>query len=1583
MAEIDSLEIKIESSAKSASATLDKLVSKLDVLATSLNKINVSRISSEFEKLSRSMSGINGNIFKNFSESAKAAENSMKSVAKEASKGIKAKATFDISDYEKVSDELGKKFADAGKNIQFSGNLLQLEKQYESLSKAFDKLSEKEQKIISVGTTSPESAAFKGLQYDISTTLNKMETLSDKIKQLKSLKSEINIAGMESINQTLKEFEEELKHFNDVINSGGQEDESGTFFPISGIEMSLEQLRNLYPEATNLISAFESAAERARELSTHANQDFGNIDLSAFDKAGEKVKDFGQKTEEVKRKIQEVDSASKKTEGIDKLSSSFSKASNSGKKLSKTLSKMQNNFKNLLRSVLPFIGTMQAINFTKSSISNAMDYIETLNYFDAAFGQVAQNADLSAFKQLGYDSADAYYNSFAERAEQLTAKMSGFTIDEKGMLQSTGTVSLGLDPAQLMNYQAMFGQMASSMGVSSEIALKLSQTFTELGADLASVKNLDFEDVWNDMASGLAGMSRTLDKYGVNIRNVNLQQKLNELGIEANISALNQNDKALLRAIILLDSTRYAWADLADTINQPANQLRMIQANFQNLSRTIGSLFMPLVQKILPYVNALVIAVQRLFSWLGNLMGIDLSNVSTVVGGADLGNILDQTEDLGGGLGDAKKAADKLNKSLQKFDELNVITTKQDDGGTGIGRGIGGGLLDEAFGKAFDEYQKKWDEAFVNLENRAQEIADSIEKAFEPIKKIIQDFAVGDFFQAGKDVSALVVSITDFFTKAIKKVDWYKIGQNIGKFFAGIDWVKILKSVGKLIWTALKSALKFWKGAFDAAPIETGIITAIGLLKFTKLGSVLKSALLPQINKGLDKIVKGLNLKKVGIGIAGVFGEITLVSDAFEGLTRKSQGVGSALGEIVTGAGLAVGALKLIGLSNPWTAVITGAGLAAGAIIGVKQAQKEALEELDRTQELEVFGDSVENLTQKWDANAEAIRNRIAAANEYIESQGVAEAEIARNLADRYFELSEKENLTNEEKEEMVRLAERLVELTPQLEEHYNTETGLIDATKESVKQLIDARLKEVQLKAVEDELTQAYKDRMTAMADLEEQSKDLYSAQEEFQRLDEAYKAQENILNMLKEYNGMQEKIVGSLKDSQEQYAYMNGSTAGLSEETQKLIDRQQELRDILSGEGIDVYSSKAFGEITKQMQSIRTEMDLLEEDNIEIMVKFANSENAFREVEDHISRLNSMWTESAISEAGTEGYTQKVMTYISGASEIVKNEGYGTGYSYIKEIDTGMDKAMEDVNVSEKTKKFAEDATDGYESEFEDTRPLEDAVGEYINAGLDTVPETQKSNSPSKITMEYGKDFVDGYNKGIEDNKETTINTVNVYVNSILGKLSEMTSLLREAGSNAMMGLLDGLSSMEDDIYSKAGEIADNVAKTVKNALEIHSPSKVMYKLGDFTMQGFQEGLENLYKPISESINGFSANLQVRPVLDVGNYEIALPPSFDSMYYNYRRTAEQYMPMSASYGTYGGIDEETAYRIAYNAVSSAIANSKLLGDQKDMVEGILKKPSVGIGELGAELARDSWIHGGNTNTSGIRLAVASEIHG
>lgn len=1014
------------------------------------------------------------------------------------------------------------------------------------------------------------------------------------------------------------------------------------------------------------------------------------------------------------------------------------------------------------------------------SIESSFDYLEVLNYFDAAFGQVADNADYSKFGDLGEEAgrvaAQAYHDSFAARAEELTAKMSGFTVGKGGLLESTGTVSLGLDPSQLMNYQAMFGQMSSSMGVSSETSLKLSQALTEIGADLASVKNMEFEDVWRDMAAALAGMSRTVDKYGVNIRNVNLQQKLNELGIKENIQSLNQNDKALLRAIILLENTKYAWGDLADTINQPANQLRLIQANFENLGRTIGNLFLPIVKTVLPYVNALVIAVQRLFAWLGNLIGLDISGISDAVGGADMGDILDQTDDLASGLGDAKKQADKLNKSLRQFDELKVINTKQDDGGAGTGAGIQGGLLDAAFEDAFTKYQQEWDKAFGKLKNKAQEIADKIEKAFEPLKKIIQDFAIGDFFQAGKDTSALVAGIFNFFANAIDRVDWNGIGEKIGDFFAGLDWPAIFKAAGNLIWQGLKAAFELYVGAFSTAPLETAVIS---LVKFPKLLRAIASSSLISKVKKLGKAAKVLadsfsllkmgiadkqawtgfksaienirenmsGIQKFSIGAVGVLGEFALVKGGFEDLTQGSENLVISLGKIAGGVGLAVGALKLIGLSNPFTAVIVGATALVAAISGATEANERLKKELKESREIELFGETLEKAGERINDVIQNSKNWREESQKYIQGAGVAETRFLEDLSKKYFDLYEKQNKTNEETEEMQRLAGLLIENAPELKTYYDKQTGLINASRDAIENLIKARIEEIKLNAIGDKLGESYE-------------KLVYLELE--------------MANATEKHNKAQEEL--------SKYVDRRNELIALKEQSEKA----RELAEAFGDGKVSVDElTKAYDELGKAYDKA----GILDEKDLDEAIR--NNEKSMKEF----------------------------------GATIIKT-------------------AVAERNAIEEE----------YQSAIEYNEKLMDA---YTRKNLDFLSETES-------TMENGTNAFLGALK----NRKTEAEKIIVGItDEIQSSLSGLPSDMKMAGINAMEGFIEGINAVASKVSETARNIADAVSNTVKNALKIHSPSRVMFDIGDYTMQGFQKGMENLYQPILASVKDFSYNVSTAP--------------------------------------------------------------------------------------------------------------------
>lgn len=787
---------------------------------------------------------------------------------------------YDADSMEKAKEkieEIRKRFEKAGSDFKFTGNFEQLNIEIEKVYSKLNELKQKEQEIISSGKI--DVSGFEQLQESIARVGNKfgiMQDLRDRTDEfnqsLQRLKvPEIRETNLKKLQNSLRKTEEQTEKLKTRLANGIN---MGRIIPNiddSGFRKLTEQ-----------IALSEKQAEALREKIKEVGGDTG---------------ESGSKFEKLKSALLNVSNQSVRTssstnileKNIKKLSSAMS---GFGASAGKAMAGMKSFARQALSAMGIYLGVYGAVRGLKKSIESSMDYIEVLNYFNAAFGQVAEKADLSAFSELGYKSADEYYNSFSERAKQLTEKMSGFTINKSGMLESGGMKSLGIDPAQLMNYQAMFGQMASSMGTTSENALKLSTVLTEIGADLASVKNMNFDKVWTDMASGLAGMSRTLDKYGANIRNVNLQQKLNELGISANISALNQNDKALLRTIILLDSTRYAWGDLATTIDQPANQLRLLKANFSNLGRAIGNIFLPIVAKVLPYINMLVQALSRLAEWLVKLLGFEGfdwgggggSSVPDV-----MGDIYDNADNASGALDKVSESAKKAKAGIRAFDELKTINMPDSgtDDGNGGDSGTGGiesGLLQGALDSILDEYQAAWDKAFSEMEDRANTFADNVAKAFKE----------GGLYGVGEYIGSEL-------TKAMKSIPWdsiYEGARNFGiglaSFLNGLISPELFSALGKTIAGALNTALHFLDSFADP---ENGF-------DFANFGKSLAAGLVASL-KGIDwkTALSAAKNWAVGIGTAlnnfitpETFGEVgTAIGNALNVAVQFALNLGRTL----------------------------------------------------------------------------------------------------------------------------------------------------------------------------------------------------------------------------------------------------------------------------------------------------------------------------------------------------------------------------------------------------------------------------------------------------------------------------------------------------------------------------------------------------------------------------------------------------------------------------------------------------------------------------------------------------------------
>lgn len=504
-----------------------------------------------------------------------------------------------------------------------------------------------------------------------------------------------------------------------------------------------------------------------------------------------------------------------------------------------------------------------------SSISSTADYFESFNYFNVAFEKVSSEWNQD-YEKYGYENAETYANSFTERMNETFSKLSGVQINTETMtLEETGLKNLGFNIQQITQFASQLASVTNSVGMTGEASLATADSFTKLAGDMSSLFNTDYETAMTNLQSGLIGQSRALYKYGIDITNATLQTKAYELGLTKAVSEMTQGEKMQLRLLSILEQSKVAWGDQANTINTTSNMIRQLKNNLSEAGMVLGQLFLPILQKVLPVLNGITIAIKRLLGDIASLFGIKFEEDAFSTGYNETEETLDGISDS---LDDVTESAKKAKAGLRGFDELQTISMP--DTSTSTSSGVSTIDLTDEILKATEKYSEVWQEAYDKMENRAEKFADRVEKALAPVKKLFKDLSIGDYFAVGEDVSNIVSGINNFFTKAIEKTDWSKIGRNIGEFLAGIDWAKVISSGIKLRVSIWKLIADTWIGTLSAAPLETSIITAIGLLKFTKLGSKLKKIVTPIVNDSLSKIKPKIKPWAISIAVASVAIEV-------------------------------------------------------------------------------------------------------------------------------------------------------------------------------------------------------------------------------------------------------------------------------------------------------------------------------------------------------------------------------------------------------------------------------------------------------------------------------------------------------------------------------------------------------------------------------------------------------------------------------------------------------------------------------------------------------------------------------------
>lgn len=741
-----------------------------------------------------------------------------------------------------------------------------------------------------------DNVEIQGLEFQIvNDSTQAVAGLQNLINTLNRLKTATNggATGLSKTAQGIRELSNSLKG----LNSG---DASQKITRLTNALTALSQVGNVKISSSiaNQLTAINTALAGLKwtdgdKLTSLAN---GLRPLSELGKAN--MTTFINQLSKLPKVIEDLEAAD-----IDKFTQQMTALAAAMKPFADEMQKVSNGFSAFPSKIQKLITSTEKYN------ASARKATSTTGQFTSGLKALNVAAVAITFRKIGQFIAQAVTesNKYQEDLNLFTVALGQYAAEAQNYAEKVSDV-MGIDPAQWLRNQGVFNTLLTGFGDTAERAQLMSQNLTQLGYDLSSFFNISIEDAMQKLQSGISGELEPLRRLGYDLSQARLKQTALNLGIKESVANMTQAEKAELRYYAIMTQVTTAQGDMARTLEAPANQLRILQAQLTQAARAIGNIFIPALNAILPYAIAVVQVIREIANALANLAGfklteVDYSGVNSAAVGA--GSLADNLDDAAG-------AAKKLKQYTAGFDELNVFAPNT---GSGSGAGAGGA-------GGFDFDLPTYDFLGDAVQTRIGEIKKMIEDTLAEITTIVSGFMLA--------VGAILV------------VTGVNIPLGVGLMAAGA--VGLAATVG-LNWTAmsseLASTLALITGVVGGFLLALGAIMAfsganlpLGIALMALGGASLVSAAVINWHNSDRHLTDALTT------LTGVLAGASLAVGAMLAFTGVATGLGIAL--------MAVGAVTLVSaaalnwnsipdaLASPLSRVgllVSGATLALGAIL--------------------------------------------------------------------------------------------------------------------------------------------------------------------------------------------------------------------------------------------------------------------------------------------------------------------------------------------------------------------------------------------------------------------------------------------------------------------------------------------------------------------------------------------------------------------------------------------------------------------------------------------------------------------------
>ena len=1094
---------------------------------------------------------------------------------------------------------------------------------------------------------------------------------------------------------------------------------------------------------------------------------------------------------------------------------------------------------NKLGKAFSLAGTIAVVKRMASTFGKAMETVidrtEELNLFNVVFKNMEKNGK-TTFSTLGKEAT-----KFQNKLNQ----------------------AFGANMTNTLRYQALFQSMGENAGIKNNYASIMSETLTKFSYDLASLYNKQESDVAEALRAGVyAGQTKPLRAYGIDVTSTSMKSTLASLGItDKAVSDFNQGEKAILRYISALHQAKVAMGDYANTIESPANQLKVFKNLLVDAKVALSSLFIGTFSKILPYANALLMVIRELSKAIATMFGIKLSDYNSGIANAETGY-----EDLADSVDDATDSVKELKRQTLGFDQINNLQenkNKNSGSGTSVGGGIDQRLLDAINGydngmdrvkmKATDIYEKimGWLGFTKQINEETGEVSWKLTDNNSTMGKILT--SLKDIVKYGKEAVSGVFKIIakDFANGALGSIisGIFKTIANLFEFIAKHKEVQTIIAklveaflVFKTIKTVLTPVVTLYKSFTNtiksgATSVQTFgkqlkgtnnyIKDADGNLKQYNEKVKGHNVIIDEATGKTDKWATNLNKAKTAFGglITAGLGIVTLKS-AMEDVAEEGWNLSNAINATV-GAMSTIGGFASIG--SVFGPIGTGIGVAVGSIVALVEVLTTWTDENDE------FAKSVDLLSKNID-DYNASMQQLADSRD----KALSATDVEFGYYEQLYE--ELKNIVDENGKIKSGYEERAQVITSILSDALGIEISIVDGViqkysdlETSIYDVINAKKAEATLNAYEAEYNKAMQEKTKRQQEYKEAVEAVSKAQKNQQELIDSLVKQGYSLEQATSFvtKGFYYNALG-IKETSTSFYQVDKKAEKYRQTLAKAIETQRE-------------ASKALDENQLVINNYNKAIELMAGKHYDAVLEMYNNTVTFNG-KTKAENDKKYKEEIDIIDRHLADLKTRQSNYSKEEYDALVN-GYKMQKEALKQSRDEANKILE-----EKTKKAKEESIK--------------SVNEQLKALTDRKYEFKKASDGN---MQL-------YIDGIASGKTISESTMTKLVDGTIQKIKDKKMSAEEAGKFLVDGVNLGIGNKQkqQNVYSTIGSFTSNIISWFKNGLGIHSPSKETKQLGSYLIEGLNLGINSEKKNTLNNISNFASDIIDKMDTDLSRFVI-----------------------------------------------------------------------------------------------------------